>query len=170
MNNHINNLSDTQNNTSSGGFWKKTLQFTFLGGVAFWLANFAISRTPIAAEYRTAMSISYYPMLLESLMGGVIIGFGFSYLYLRFYNRLPSKDPITKSIILSMFLLVFVTILIGSPASFSATSNTLRYFMIGTTFNLIRIVALGIAIGYIHKRKLKQINPSTVAEKPARME
>ena len=47
---------------------------TLVGGLAFWLANFAISRTAIAADYRAAMSISYYPMLLESLIGGLIIG------------------------------------------------------------------------------------------------
>ena len=44
---------------------KKLYQLTFGGGVAFWAANFAISRTPIAAEYRAALSISYFPMLLE---------------------------------------------------------------------------------------------------------
>lgn len=48
------------------------------GGLAFWLANFAISRSPIAAEYRAALSISYFPMLLESLIGGLIIGFCFA--------------------------------------------------------------------------------------------
>ena len=50
---------------------KKVLGLTLVGGLAFWLANFAISRTSIAAEYRAAMSISYYPMLLESLIGGL---------------------------------------------------------------------------------------------------
>ena len=51
------------------GIWKKMLTPTLVGGLAFWLANFAISRTEIAAEYRAAMSISYYPMLMEALAG-----------------------------------------------------------------------------------------------------
>jgi len=55
---------------NSKGIWKKVFVLTLVGGLAFWLANFAISRTAIAAEYRAAMSISYYPMLLESLIGG----------------------------------------------------------------------------------------------------
>ena len=43
------------------------------GGLGFWVANFAISLTPIAAEYRAALSISYYPMLFEALIGGLVI-------------------------------------------------------------------------------------------------
>ena len=57
----------------SKNFWGRTAILTIAGGAAFWLSNFAISRTPIAAEYRAALSISYYPMLLEALIGGLII-------------------------------------------------------------------------------------------------
>lgn len=46
----------------------KLYKLTIGGGVAFWAANLAISRTPIAAEYRAALSISYLPMaLVEAL-------------------------------------------------------------------------------------------------------
>jgi len=152
------------------GIWKKALVLTVVGGLAFWLANFAISRTPIAAEYRTAMSISYYPMLLESLIGGLIIGFLVSYPLLRFFDRIPVKDPILKSAILSLTVLVIVTILLDGPSSFYATNNILRYFIIGTTFNVIRILALGIAIGYVYKRQYRGINPSVAAAKPAGLE
>ena len=65
---------------------RNELILALVGGLAFWLANFAISRTDIAAEYRAAMSISYYPMLLESLVGGLIIGLLVSYLLVRFYR------------------------------------------------------------------------------------
>ncbi len=151
----------------SKDIWKKVFVLTLVGGLAFWLANFAISRTAIAAEYRAAMSISYNSMLLESLIGGLIIGLWVSYPLLRFFDRIPVKDPILKSIILSLFVLVIVTILLGGPSSFYATNNVLRYFIIGTIFNLIRILALGIAIGYVCKRKYKRINPSIFAVKPA---
>ena len=57
----------------SKNFWGRTAILTIAGGAAFWLSNFAISRTPIAAEYRAALSISYYPMLLEALIGGLVI-------------------------------------------------------------------------------------------------
>ena len=68
-----------------GQFYKKVLELTLAGGAAFWVTNFAISRTPIAAEYRAALSISYLPMIVESLIGGLIIGFFVSYFLLRFF-------------------------------------------------------------------------------------
>ncbi len=152
---------------NSKGIWKKVFVLTLVGGLAFWLANFAISRTAIAAEYRDAMSISYYPMLLESLIGGLIIGFLVSYPLLRFFDKIPVKSPILKSILLSSIVLVIITILLGGPSSFFATDNVLRYFIIGTTFNMIRIIALGIAIGYGCKRQYTGDNSSVVAAKPA---
>jgi hypothetical protein len=155
---------------NSKGFWKKAFVLTLTGGFAFWLANFAISRTPIAADYRAAMSISYFPMLLESLIGGLIIGFCVSYPLLRFFDRIPVKDPITKSIILSSILLVIVTILLGNPSSFYATNNVLRYFIISTVINVIRITALGIAIGYVCKRQYRESKSSVVLTSPAGLE
>ena len=155
---------------NSKGIWKNIFILTLVGGLAFWLANFAISRTPIAAEYRAAMSISYYPMLLESLIGGLVIGLWVSYPLLRFFDKIPGKDPILKSAILSLIVLVIVTILLGGPSSFFATKNVLRYFIMGTVFNVIRILALGVAIGYVCKRQSRGIHPSVVAVKPAGLE
>jgi hypothetical protein len=149
------------------GNLKKVLALTLVGGLAFWLANFAISRTDIAAEYRAAMSISYFPMLLESLIGGLIIGLWVSYPLLRFYKRIPSKDPILKSVFLSSLVLVIVTIVLGGPSSFFATNNVLRYFIIGTVFNVIRITSLGVAIGYMYKRQHSEVKSSAVAASPA---
>jgi hypothetical protein len=154
---------------NSKRIWKKALVLTLVGGLAFWLANFAISRTPIAAEYRAAMSISYYPMLLESLIGGLIIGLWVAYSLLRFYDRIPVKDPILKSVLLSSIVLVLVTIMLGGPSSFYATNNIFRYFIIGTVFNVIRITALGLAIGYVYKKRFSESKPTEVAVNPAGM-
>jgi hypothetical protein len=121
------------------------------GGLGFWMANFAISLTPIAAEYRAALSISYFPMLLEALIGGLMIGFCVSYFLVSFFDKIPTQDPILKSVILSFIALIVVTMLIEVPAKFLAPmSDALRYFLIGTMFNVIRISALGIVIGYLY--------------------
>lgn len=163
-----NNSTNIQKKSDSiTEIWKKTSLLSLVGGAAFWLANFAISRTPVAAEYRVAMSISYYPMLLESLIGGLIIGLCVSYPLQRFFDRIPAKNPILKSVLLSSLVLIISTILIGGPSSFYETNNVLRYFIIGTIFNLIRITALGIAVGYVHKSKYLGINSSEVAVKPS---
>jgi hypothetical protein len=120
------------------------------GGLAFWVANFAISLTPIAAEYRAALAISYYPMLLAALIGGLLIGFCVSYFLLRFSDNIPTKNPILKSVILTFIVLIMVTILIGGPSSYLATGNVLRYFIIGTVFNTLRFLALGTGIGLLY--------------------
>jgi hypothetical protein len=129
---------------------KKLFKLTIGGGVAFWLANFAISRTRIAAEYRSALSISYYPMLLESLLGGLIIGFIVSYSMLRYFEKIPTKNPIQKSVILCFIVLIIVTILLGIPSTSLTPSDPLRYLLIGTLFNVLRILALGLVIGYLY--------------------
>ena len=123
------------------------------GGLAFWVANFAISLTPIAAEYRAALSISYCPMLLAALIGGLLIGFCVSYFLLRFFDKIPTRNPILKSVIITFIALILVTLLIGGPSNFLATGNVLRYFLIGTIFNVIRILALGIVIGDLYARR-----------------
>ena len=123
------------------------------GGLGFWVANFAISLTPIAAEYRAALSISYYPMLLEALLGGLIIGFCISYFLLHFFDKIPTRNPILKSVILSFIALIIVSILLEVPSHFlTPTSDPMRYFLIGTLFNVLRILALGIVIGYLYNR------------------
>ena len=116
------------------------------------MVNFAISRTPIAAEYRAALSISYFPVLLEALLGGLLIGFCVSYFLLRFFDKIPTRDSISKSVILTFIVLAIVTILIGGPSSFLATGDVLRYFLIGTIFNVIRILALGIVVGHLNDK------------------
>jgi hypothetical protein len=61
--------------------------------------------------------------------------------------------------------------LIEVPAKFFApTSDALRLFLVGTMFNVIRIFALGIVIGYLYKRLYKGFNPSAVASRTAKVD
>jgi len=140
--------------TGSKVIWRKALVLAIVGGLAFWAANFAISLTPIAAEYRAALSISYIPMTVAALIGGLMIGFCVSYFLLRFFDNLPTKDPILKSVILSSIVLLIATILIEVPSKFLTITinHAWRYFLIGTMFNVIRILALGIVIGYLYDK------------------
>ena len=97
--------------TQSKEIWRKVVILAIVGGLAFWAATIAISRAPIAAEYRTTLSISYLPMIVGSLIGGLIIGFFVSYFLLRFFDKIPTKNPILKSVIISLIALVITTIL-----------------------------------------------------------
>jgi hypothetical protein len=148
--------------------WRKVLVLALAGGLGFWAANFAISRTPIAAEYRAALSISYFPMLIESMVGGLLIGFCVSYFLLRFFDKIPAKNPVLKSVILSFIVLVIVTILIEVPSSFlTPTSDAVHYFLIGAIFNVLRILALGIVIGCLYERLYQGFGPSVKASESA---
>ena len=123
------------------------------GGVGFWLANFAISLTPIAAEYRAALSISYLPMLIEALFGGLVVGFLVSYLLVRFFDRIPTRDPILKSVVMSVIALAAFTVVVEAPARFfDATTDSLHIFLIGVGINGLRFLALGAVIGYLYGR------------------
>ena len=128
---------------------KKLYKLTIGGGVAFWAANFAISRTPIAAEYRDALSISYYPMLLESLLGGLIIGFCVSYFLLRFFDKIPTRIPILKALILSFVAMVMIEVL----STLVNPNNAPVYLWIGTGMNVPRFLALGIVIGHLYDKR-----------------
>jgi hypothetical protein len=138
--------------TRSAG-WRATSILAVGGGLGFWLANFAISRTPIAAVYRAGVSIAYVPMLVEALVGGLIIGFGVSFALLRFHDKIPTRSPILKALLLSLVALVAVTVLLEAPAKLlSAGPDPMRYFLIGTLFNAIRIPALGLVVGLLYDR------------------
>jgi len=138
---------------TSSEFYKKLFKLTIGGGLAFWAATIAISLTPIRAEFRAALSISYIQtVLVEALLGGMIISCFVSFFLLRFFDKIPTENSILKSVILSFIVLIIVTILLGGPASFLTPSDPLRYFLIGALFNLLRILALGIVIGYLYKR------------------
>jgi hypothetical protein len=139
--------------TQSKEIWRKMVILAVVGGLAFWVTNFAISLTPIAAEYRSALSISYFPMIVESLIGGLIIGFCISYFLLRFFDKIPLKNPILKSVILSLIVIIIVTILLEVPSHFlTSNSDPMHYFLIGALFNVLRILVLGMVIGYLYKK------------------
>lgn len=133
--------------------WGRVLRPSVAGALAFWVVNLAISLTPIAADYRAALSIAYVPMLLEALLGGFLIALGVTYCLLRFHDTIPGQSPVPKAALLSLLALVLMTMLLEVPAKFfTPTPHAIRYFLIGTTFNLLRFLALGIVVGLLFGR------------------
>jgi hypothetical protein len=132
---------------SNSIFYTMVTKLTITGGLGFWVANLVISLTPLAAEYRSALSIAYFPMLIESLVGGLFIGFCISNILLRFFNKIPGKNPIIKSGVLTFIIFLVVNGLVGGPSSYIMTDHLQRYFVIGTIFNIFRFSTLGLCIG-----------------------
>ena len=134
---------------TSHEFTKKLYKLAGSGGAAFWIIDFVISVSPIAAEYRAAFSISYLPMaLVEALLGGLIIGCCVSYFLLRFFDKIPTKNPILKSVILSFVAMVIIEVL----STLVNPNNASVYLLIDTGMNVPRFLALGIVVGYLYKR------------------
>jgi F0F1-type ATP synthase assembly protein I len=137
------------NRQASHEFFKKLYKLTGAGGAAFWLTDFVISVSPIAAEYRAAFSISNLPVALaEALVGGLIIGCCVSYFLLRFFDKIPTKNPIVKALILSFAAMVIIEVL----STLVNPNHASVYLLIDTGMNLPRFLALGIVIGYLYKR------------------
>ena len=144
--------------------YKAALELGVVGGAAFWAANLATSLSPIAAQYRAALSISYAPMLLESPIGGLIIGCCVSYFLLRLFDRIPTPSPVLKSLILSFVVLVIIEAL--------STVFDLGYppadLLLGVGLNLPRFLALGLTIGYLYDRVSERApGPSRASARPS---
>ena len=84
---------------------------------------------------------------------GMIIGYCVSYFLLRYFDKIPSKNPILKSVMISSIALIIAVIVIDVPQSFFGMRNSfdaLYYFLIGVMFNIARFLLLGIVIGYLY--------------------
>ena len=141
MKNRVTSLSDQK---TQNVFFKRLLTSTITGAAAFWFTDLAVSISPIAAYYKAAFSISYLPMALaEALFGGVIVSFLVSYFLLRFFDRIPTKNIIMKSMILSFITLATIEIV----STFVIPANALVYLLVDTILNAPRFLALGIVVG-----------------------
>jgi hypothetical protein len=136
---------------TSDKFYKKLFKLTIGGGIAFWATTIVFSLLPIAGDFRAEVSISYIQVVLvQSLIFGLFIEFCISYFLLRFFDKIPTKNPILKSEILSLVALVIALILLGVAASM--TSDALSVFLIGAMLNVPRFLIPGIVVGYLYKR------------------
>lgn len=128
-------------------------KLTIGGGVVFWIITILTSLLPIATEFRAAFSNwNIQSVWVDSLFVGLVVGFLVSYFLIRYFDKIPTKNPILKSMILGFVALVVVTILIDVPRSLHGSGDALYYFLIGVVFNLTRFLCLTIVIGYLYKK------------------
>jgi Na+/phosphate symporter len=136
---------------------KKLFKLTIAGGLVFWATTIATSLLPISAEYRAAYSDwSIQTVWVASLLMGMIIGYCVSYFLLRYFDKIPSKNPILKSVMISSITLIIALIVIDVPQSFFGMSNSFNasyFFLIGVMFNVARFLLLGIVIGYLYNER-----------------
>ena len=129
------------------------------GGAAFWAFTVAFSLLPIMAEFRAALSIPYISgAIVDPLLGGLLISFCVSYSLLRFFDKIPIKNPILKSMLLSFVVLGINFIMLAVAAS--RTSDVLQIFLIGVALNIPRYLILGLVFGNLYQR----LHASTLAQ------
>jgi hypothetical protein len=134
---------------TSHEFYKKLFKLTGAGGAAFWVTDFVISVSPIAAEYKAAFSISYLPMaLIGALVGGLVIGGCVSYFLLRFFDKIPTNNPILKTLILSFVAMLMIEVL----STLVNPNNASVYLLIDTGMNVPRFLALGTVVGHLYDK------------------
>lgn len=139
---------------SSRDFSKKLLKLAVAGGAAFWVTDFLMAVSPIAAAYKAGFSFSSLPVaLVEALAGGMVIAFSVSFFLLRFFSWLPGKNPIFKALILSFSAMVIIEVLsaLGDPAHASV------YLLLDTGMNAPRFLSLGLVIGYLFDKQNRKV-------------
>ncbi|MCB0118340.1 MAG: hypothetical protein H6634_10710 [Anaerolineales bacterium] len=122
---------------------------TGAGGAAFWIIDFAISISPIAALYKAAFSISSLPVaLVEAFVGGVVIAVCVSFFLLRFFDRIPGKNPILKALTLGFAAMLMIEVL----STLADPNNSFVYLLIDSGMNIPRFLALGLVIGHLYDK------------------
>jgi hypothetical protein len=151
MHNRVTGQGKTQ---TSRDFLKKLLPLTAAGGAAFWTTDFLIAVSPMAVAYKAAFSIYSLPVaLVEAFAGGLVMAFFVSFFLLRFFDKVPGKEPIFKALILSFGVMMIIEILsaLGDPAHASV------YLLLDTGMNVPRFLALGLVIGYCFDKEKGKI-------------
>jgi hypothetical protein len=134
---------------ASREFSKKLLMLAAAGGAAFWIIDFSISISPISAEYKAAFSISSLPLALaEAFVGGMMISLCVSFFLLRFFDKIPTKNPILKALILS-FVAMFMIELLSTLVD---PNNASVYLLIDTGMNVPRFLALGMVVSHLYDK------------------
>ena len=120
------------------------------GATAFWLANLAISATRVAASYRSALSISYVPMLVEAAAGGLILSGALAFVLVHHPAKIPGPGLLSKALLLGAVVVVLLTMGLELPSKLSSdVDDPARWLLVATVFNVIRILALAVTIGVV---------------------
>ena len=86
--------------------------------------------------------------LVEALVGGLMIGCCVSYFLLRFFDKIPTKNPILKALILSFVAMLIIEVL----STLVNPNNASVYLLIDTGMNVPRFLALGIVVGHLYDK------------------
>lgn len=134
---------------ASSEFSKKLLLLAAAGGAAFWITDLVIAVSPAGAKYKAAFSISSLSAaLVEAFVGGLVIALCVSFFLLRFFDKIPTKNPAVKALILSFTAMVMIEVL----STLVDPTHATVYLLIDTGMNLPRFLSLGLVVGHLYDR------------------
>jgi membrane protease YdiL (CAAX protease family) len=131
------------------------VELSLAGAAVFYLTSFAIALLPFSAQFRAAESYTYADVLVGALPSGLLIALFVSYCMLAFFEKIPTKSSISKSVLLSVAALLAIELV----ATLLHGGDELYYFSIGTLLSVPRFLFLGIIIGYLYRRVEHVIPP-----------
>ena len=131
----------------------RMLILTGTGLLVFWLASFFTTFLPLAAEYRAAYSDwSKQTVWIGAIFMGLLVFGCISIIYLRFFEKLPGKTPVAKTLLLSAAALILCLMAIDLPMMLNTERKLLQYFLVGVMFNTVRFLLAGLAIGLVDQQ------------------
>lgn len=86
--------------------------------------------------------------LVEAFVGGVVIAVCVSFFLLRFFDRIPGKNPILKALTLGFAAMLMIEVL----STLADPNNSFVYLLIDSGMNIPRFLALGLVIGHLYDK------------------
>lgn len=127
--------------------YRQAIKLGIIGGIV-WAAERTIQSQifPPPSEIR-APPIPLVEQVFDLFFGGFILAWVLTGIYIGTSNRLPTRSPIVKSILICIVALV---VLVGS---FSLLEKSLSYFTLDITYSLPSYLLLVVVIAFASKTK-----------------
>lgn len=94
------------------------------------------------------------PIMAFGMLAVILQGIVFSYFYPIFYKHIGGGNPVLRGIQFSLFMGLNVwTVMVFATAAKFKIEPLLDFVALGTTFQIIQFVAVGIVLGLVHGRE-----------------
>ena len=119
-----------------------------------------LSVAPIFWTVGVIEVFTYVPMLVEAAVGGLVLASVVAAVLVRYPQRIPGTGPLSRALWLSAAALVLLTVFVEVPSKLgSGVPDAGHWLLVATAFNVIRVLALGVAIGLVTRQKQVGASP-----------
>jgi hypothetical protein len=109
-------------------------------------------------------------MLLQAAVAGLFISSVVAWVLVRYPQRVPGTGPVSQALWISAAALVLLTVFLEVPSKWrSGVSDPGHWLLVATAFNVIRVLALGVAVGLVARASLAGAGPQPEGSEPGRL-